>query len=128
MGSAVAKETDDQRFLSNLAEVLASALDERAMLSAVARLLVPRLGDVCLADIIEDDGSIQRVDNTLDAWRLTPSPALRSGETVLIAELTQPALAAVAPDPAAHAAIRAAGIRSLALLPLIGRGRLLGVL
>ena len=28
---------DDQRLLSNLAEVLASALDERAMLSAVAR-------------------------------------------------------------------------------------------
>jgi signal transduction histidine kinase len=124
----VGKATDDRRFLSNLAEVLASALDERAMLAAVARLLVPRLGDVCLADIIEDDGSIQRVDNTLDAWRLTPTPALRSGESVLITELTQTALAAVAPDSTGGAAIRAAGIRSLALLPLIGRGRLLGVL
>jgi signal transduction histidine kinase len=121
-------KNDDQRLLSNLAEVLASALDERAMLSAVARLLVPRLGDLCLADIIDDDGSIQRVDNSLDAWRLAPIPALRSGESVLITELTRSALAAVAPDPDGAAAIRAAGIRSLALLPLIGRGRLLGVL
>ena len=119
---------DDQRFLSNLAEVLASALDERAMLSAVARLLVPRLGDICLVDVFDDDGSIQRVDHALDEWRLTPTPALRSGETVLIADPTQAALAAIAPDPAGQAAIRGAGIHSLVLLPLIGRGRLLGVL
>lgn len=125
---ATAKVSDDQRFLSDLAEVLASALDERAMLSAVTRLFVPRLGDICLADIIEDDGSIQRVDNALEDWRLTPTPALRAGECVLLSELTQSALVTVAPEPAGHAAIRAAGIRSLALLPLIGRGRLLGVL
>jgi len=121
-------KNDDERLLSNLAEVLASALDEHAMLSAVARLLVPRFGDVCLADIIEDDGSIQRVDDTLDAWRLAPSPALRSGESILISELTPAALASIAAVPAGDAALRAAGIRSLVLLPLIGRGRLLGVL
>ncbi|MGH7522343.1 MAG: GAF domain-containing sensor histidine kinase [Gemmatimonadales bacterium] len=119
---------DEQRFLANLAEVLASALDERAMLAAVARLLVPRLGDLCLADMIEDDGSVQRVDHTLDDWRLSPTPALRSGETMLLADLTQGTLAAIAPEPAGQTAIRAAGIRSLVLLPLIGRGRLLGVL
>ena len=125
----VVKSTqDDQRFLSNLAEVLASALDERAMMSAVARLLVPRLGDVCLVDIVEDDGWIQRVDETLGAWQLSATPALRSGETVLIADPTPSSLASIAPDPAGQAAIRNAGIRSLALLPLIGRGRLLGVL
>jgi signal transduction histidine kinase len=119
---------DDQRFLSNLAEVLASALDEQAMLSAVARLLVPRLGDICLADVVDDDGSVQRVDNSLDDWHLTPTPALRSGETMVLNDLTQSTLAAIAPEPAGQAAIRAAGIRSLVLLPLIGRGRVLGVL
>ncbi len=119
---------DEQRFLSNLAEVLASALDERAMLSAVARLLVPRLGDICLADVVDDDGSVQRVDNTLDGWQLAPTPALRSGETVLLPDVSQSALAAIAADHGGQAAIRAAGIRSLVLLPLVGRGRLLGVL
>jgi signal transduction histidine kinase len=118
----------DQHFLSSLAEVLASALDERAMLSAVTRLLVPRLADVCLADLIEDDGLVQRVDSTLDGWRLAPTPALRAGEAILIPTVTPAALAGVAPDPAGHAAIRAAGIRSLILMPLLGRGRLLGVL
>ena len=125
----VAKGTqDEQRFLSNLAEVLASALDERAMLSAVARLLVPRFADVCIVDIIEDDGWVQRVDNALDQWQLSPTPALRSGETVLITDPAQNALASIAPDPVGQTTIRNAGIRSLALLPLIGRGRLLGVL
>jgi signal transduction histidine kinase len=125
----VARPTeDDQRFLSNLAEVLASALDEQAMLSAVARLLVPRLGDVCFADVVEDDGSVQRVDDTLDDWHLAPTPTLRSGETMILTDLPQSSLAAIAPDPAGQAAIRTAGIRSLVLLPLIGRGRLLGVL
>jgi signal transduction histidine kinase len=122
------KASDDQRFLANLAEVLASALDERAMLSAVARLFVPRLGDVCIMDIIDDDGTVQRVDNTLDDWRLAPTPSLRSGEPMLIPEVTQSSLSSIAPDPDGQAAIRAAGIRSLVLLPLIGRGRLLGVL
>jgi len=127
--SPVAKAAqDDQRFLSNLAEILASALDERAMLSAVARLLVPRLGDVCLADIVDDDGSVQRIDNTLDDWRLAPTPGLRSGEPLIIPDVTPSSLAHIAPDPDGQAAIRAAGIRSLVLLPLIGRGRLLGVL
>lgn len=119
---------DDQRFLANLAEVLASALDEEAMLSAVTRLLVPWLGDVCLADVVDDDGSVQRIDNTLEDWQLTPTPALRSGETMLFTDLTHGSLNAIAPDPAGQAAIRAADIRSLVLLPLIGRGRLLGVL
>ena len=125
----VARSTqDDQRFLSNLAEVLASALDEQAMLAAVARLLVPRLGDICLADVVDDEGLIQRVDNTLDDWHLAPTPALRSGEPMILSDPTQAALAAIAPDAAGQAAIRDAGIRSLVLLPLIGRGRLIGVL
>ena len=117
----------DQGFLSTLAEILASALDERAMLSAVTRLLVPRLGDVCLADIIDDDGSVQRVDSALSDWQLVLTPGLRAGEPLLIPDVGPAALAAIAPDPAGHAAIRGAGIRSLVLMPLIGRGRLLGV-
>ncbi|HJS43207.1 MAG TPA: GAF domain-containing sensor histidine kinase [Gemmatimonadales bacterium] len=121
-------DAEEQRFLSNLAEILASALDERAMLSGVARLVVPRLGDVCLVDVIDDDGSVQRVDNSLDDWHLVPTPSLRAGETLLIPDLTASTLGAITTDPSGQAAIRAAGIRSLVLLPLIGRGRLLGVL
>jgi signal transduction histidine kinase len=79
-------------------------------------------------DVVEDDGSVQRVDSAMGDWQLAPTPGLRSGETLLIADPNQAALAAIAPDPAGQAAIRAAGVRSLVLLPLIGRGRLLGVI
>jgi GAF domain-containing protein len=120
--------TAEQRFVSNLAEILASALDERAMVSGVARLLVPRLGDLCVVDVIDDDGSVQRVDRALDEWQLVPTPSLRAGETLLIPDITPSALGAITADPAGQAAMRGAGIRSLVLLPLIGRGRLLGVL
>jgi signal transduction histidine kinase len=119
---------DELRFQSTLAEVLASALDERAMLAAATRLAVPRFADLCLADVLEDDGSVQRVDSILDDFRLIPAPVLRAGETLLISDLTPSALANIAPDPSSHDALRTAGIRSLVLLPLIGRGRLLGVL
>lgn len=118
----------DPRFLSSLAEILASALDERAMLSAVTRLLVPQLADICLADIVDDDGSVQRVDDVLGDWRLTPTPSLRSGEPVLLQDVSQSGLSAVSADHEGYAAVTAAGIRSMVLLPLIGRGRLLGVL
>jgi hypothetical protein len=40
-------DEDDQRFLSNLAEILASALDEQVMLSAVGRRRVPPGGAGC---------------------------------------------------------------------------------
>ena len=119
---------DDRDLQASLAEVLASALDENAMLSAVTRLLVPRLGDICLADIVDDDGSVIRVDSTLEDWQLAPTPPLRAGETMLIGDVSQSSIAPIAHDPAGHAAIRAAGIHSMVLLPLIGRGRLLGVL
>ncbi|HWC73153.1 MAG TPA: GAF domain-containing sensor histidine kinase [Gemmatimonadales bacterium] len=119
---------DEQRFLSNLAEILASALDEGAMLSAVARLVVPRLADLCLVDVIDDDGTVQRVDSALDEWQLVPTPGLRSGETLFIPDLTPSALGAITAQPSGQAALRGAGIRSMALLPLVGRGRLLGVM
>jgi len=119
---------DQQRFVSNLADVLASALDERAILSAIARLVVPRLGDVCLVDSIDADGSVQRVDHTLEDWHLAPTLGLRAGEALLIPDVTPASLGAITADAAGEAAIRVAGIRSLVLLPLIGRGRLLGVL
>src|SRR5205814_9466242 len=62
---------------------------------------------------INDDGSIYRVDNALDSWQIVPTPVLRAGDAMLIPDATQSALASVSPDPPSHAAIRAAGIRSL---------------
>jgi signal transduction histidine kinase len=124
----VTHREDDPRFRASLAEVLSSALDETAMLAAVARLAVPKLGDRALADLVGDDGVVERVAGGLDDWRIPITEALRTGEVTVVPELTAAPLAGLAPDPGARAAIRDAGILSVAVLPLRGRGRLLGML
>jgi signal transduction histidine kinase len=119
---------DDPRFRASLAEVLSSALDETAMLAAIARLAVPKLGDRALADLVGDDGVVERVAGGVDDWRISLTESLRAGELTVVPELTPAALASLAPDAGARAAIRDAGLVSVAVLPLRGRGRLLGVL
>lgn len=127
MTDAVQRQ-DDPRFRASLAEVLSSALDEEAMLAAVARLVVPRLGDRALADLVGGNGIVQRLAGGLEEWRIPLTAALRSGEITIVPELTPAALAGLAPGADARGAIREAGIVSVAVLPLRGRGRLLGLL
>src|SRR5215210_1538251 len=56
------KHTDDVlRFLAESGATLASSLDYRATLANVARLAVPTLADWCAVDVIEEDGSIERL-------------------------------------------------------------------
>src|SRR5580704_12382513 len=41
--------------------VLSSSLDERTTMGQVARLTVPRLADLCVIDLCDEDGSIRDV-------------------------------------------------------------------
>ncbi|MGH7528947.1 MAG: ATP-binding protein [Gemmatimonadales bacterium] len=119
----------------SLDEVLSSPLDEAAMLAAVARLMVPQVCDLCLADLVPEDGTAQRVavvgarpGDRLDAWKIPLATGRAAREPVLVPALTAAALADIAPDARAAAAIRGAGIHALVLLPLSGRTGLLGML
>jgi K+-sensing histidine kinase KdpD len=49
------------QFLVAASQRLADSLDYDKTLAAVARLVVPRLADYCLIDVVEEDGSIRRV-------------------------------------------------------------------
>jgi len=59
--------TDEHRrvaresFLLEAGEVLGSSLAHEATLRAVADLVVPRLADVCLVDLLDEDGRLQRL-------------------------------------------------------------------
>src|SRR5215211_5458073 len=56
------KHTDDVlRFLAESGETLASSLDYRTTLANVARLAVPTLADWCAVDVMEEDGSVERL-------------------------------------------------------------------
>ena len=100
------------------------------MLAAVAQLAVPHLGDRAMADVVGDDGGVTRVagGSGLESWKIPLTAGLRAGEPIVIADLTPAALADVAPAAPAQAAIREAGMCALAILPLCGRSRLLGLL
>ena len=58
-----AAETEQHRlaFLAEASALLASSLDYQTTLARVARLAVPFLADGCSVDILEEDGSIQRL-------------------------------------------------------------------
>ena len=56
------KHADDVlRFLAESGATLASSLDYRTTLANVASLAVPTLADWCAVDVLEEDGSVERV-------------------------------------------------------------------
>ena len=52
---------EDQRFVAEASELLASSLDYETTLSNLATLAVPRFADWCAIDMVGDDGSIHRL-------------------------------------------------------------------
>src|SRR5437763_2121805 len=58
-----AAEAAEQRFafLAAASNVLASSLDYATTLQSVARLAVPTLADLCVVDMVEQDGTIRRL-------------------------------------------------------------------
>jgi PAS domain S-box-containing protein len=55
------KNEEAQRFLAEIGASLSSSLDYRTTLARVARLAVPYLADWCVVDVLEEDGSLDRL-------------------------------------------------------------------
>lgn len=135
------------RFLADASTVLASSLDYQTTLVNVARLAVPRIADWCVVDIVEEDGSIQRLavahvdpakeELASEVQRRYPSDpsssqgvaaAIRAGEPRLFPEISDAQLVAAARDPEHLAMLRRLGFRSAMVVPLVARGRTLGAI
>jgi serine phosphatase RsbU (regulator of sigma subunit) len=133
-------------FLAEAATELASSLDYQVTLGNVARLAVPTFADWCAIDVV-DDGRLRRLavahvdpDKVRLAHELAerypPDPdgphgawhVLRTGRSELIAEITDEMLAAAAVDEEHAAIARALHLRSAVTVPLVARGRVLGVI
>ena len=134
-----------QRFLADAGAVLAASLDPDATLERIARLAVPALADWCAVDILQEDRSVRRVavvhadpakvrlvQELMDRYppRLdAPDGAvLRTGEPLLLPEMTDDQLAACARDADHLAMLRRLGPRSCIVAPLSARGRVLGTI
>lgn len=135
--TALKRSEQGHRILSRAAELLASARDYDKTVALIVRLAVPALADVCVLDVISEDGTLVRAEAAFADPRrqvlvgsgihpstqteITPGDVLRCGEPILI------------PDTAttSHPLYRVPGVqhsRSLMLIPLIARRRSVGVL
>ncbi|MCY1081207.1 PAS domain-containing protein [Archangium lansingense] len=134
------------RYLSEASAALATSLDQEATLKQVARLAVPVLADWCMVDLVGEDGRVERVDVTHADPSLTelanrlrhfppvhnpehPSArAMRLDQTVYVAEVTREFEEHSAQGTEHLLAIRETRCRSMLSVPLVARGRTLGVL
>src|SRR5262249_48369593 len=122
---------------------LAASLDHRSSLTAMAQVAVPGLGDWCVIDLLEDDGTVIR----LPVAHVDPSGAEAAAELAHLAPDPGALVAALEalPDPAICDAagaplvtmlgeraraglLRPLRLRACLSVPLVARGRKLGLI
>jgi PAS domain S-box-containing protein len=138
---------DALRFLAGASQVLVASLDLSTVLSNLARLAVPTLGDWCSIDLVADDGRLEPVG----AAHIDPAKeplihelrtrfplaedapvgyayVLRTRRPVMVPHFTDEHRASVALGPDHARIIEALGVRSHICVPLIARGRTIGAI
>jgi PAS domain S-box-containing protein len=137
----------EQSFLAEASEMLASSLDYESTLAAVTRLAVGGIADWCAVDELLPDRTMRRIavahpdpkmvelayeiqeryPPSLDAPHGV-SKVLRTGEPELVPEIPDALLVAAARDEEHLRIVRALGLRSYMVVPLIARGGIVGAL
>lgn len=138
------KTRESLRFLTEVGNTLAASLDYQVTLQKVAELTVPRLACYCEVDLIEE-GRVRRVglahgdpeqQAVLSREPLLPPRAdqgplaevLGTGESMLVTSVNGMPRGSGTHHGERLELLRSAGATSLLLIPLIARGRSLGVL
>ncbi|HET7036104.1 MAG TPA: GAF domain-containing sensor histidine kinase, partial [Thermomicrobiaceae bacterium] len=135
------------RLLLRASELLARSLDYDQTLGEVARLVVPAVADWCFFDLVDDESAYRRVAaanadpsnaglaarfrrgyGPLPEARHGISHVARSGRPELVVEVDDELLLSLARDEEQLAGMRALGLASFLSVPLIARGRTIGVL
>ncbi|GAC1473842.1 MAG: hypothetical protein PVSMB5_25690 [Ktedonobacteraceae bacterium] len=134
------------RFLAEASKVLASSLDYPTTLANVTRLAVPHIADWCTVDMQGKDGierlAVAHIDPQKVAWARElneahpPDPAspygvpnvIRTGVSEFYPDITDDLLVAVARDEEQLTLMRNIGFTSSMLVPLLMRGKAIGVI
>src|SRR3954471_6062476 len=139
---------EDQRFVAQASELLASSLDYELTLSNVAALAVPEFADWCAIDMLERDGSLSRLAIAhVDphkvqlagelAEKFPPDPdapygvpnVIRTRRAELFSDITDDLLVEATTDkPELLQLLRELGLRSSMCVPLVARERALGAI
>ena len=135
--------------LSELSSSLMSTLDADAAVRAFPYFCVPQIADVCLLDLVDDAGCLNEAaaaaidEETLETARelrtrrrdlgergglWNEAHVARTGERVLLAEIDTRALEAAAEDEAHLDALQRLDPLSSIVVPMVARGRVIGVL
>jgi PAS domain S-box-containing protein len=141
------KKTEDaQRFLANASALLATSLDAQTILESLAQLTVPYLADWCLIHTMQDDNlrlvALHHADPTQVAafqkvrrrYPLTLhasngiAEVLRTGESKFYPTLSLTDLATLTDNDEHRELIQPFGFQSALVVPLLARGRTLGVI
>ncbi len=135
------------RFLAEATELLSSSLDVNHVLRDLARLVVPRIADVCTADLLGPPaaGLTRRIEVAhgvssippmdegvaqMDATKISAiaQRAVDESSLQLVSLADDAVLLDVARDPALLDELRRSGPYALLVVPLIARRRVLGFL
>lgn len=134
-------------FLIEASEILAKSLDYETTLESVAGLIVPRLADWCVVDIVDDAGAIRRLAmkhrdpdrmpllQTLE-YRYPhrqdsaygPARVMRTGKAELHSDINPDSIERAALDAEHLLILRALDIRSYMCVPLVARERTVGAI
>jgi PAS domain S-box-containing protein len=142
------RESEERfRFLAESGATVTSSLDYRDTLANVARLAVPTLADWCAVDVLEEDGSVDRVavehpdpEKAALAYELQerypPNPETTRGlrkvfktkEPDFMAEIPEELLDEIAVDPEHREIMRQLDLKSYIVVPMVARGRMHGAI
>jgi PAS domain S-box-containing protein len=132
------RTTERLAFLAEAGRRLAGSLDLATTLASIARLAVPALGDACFVDLLDDDQRVQRVEVAVAdpaqaalaaaLRRYPPSvanphsrigQALRTGQPLLLADVTDDLLQMIAIDAEHLRLLRALAPTAIIIAPLV---------
>ncbi|MEH2208180.1 MAG: PAS domain S-box protein [Nostoc sp.] len=134
------------RYIAQISSLLSTSLDYEQTLEQIAKISVPQLADWCSVDILNEDGSIRR----LPIAHADPSKAelarklqeyvtdykgasvitrvLQTGQSELISEVSDSLLVASTQNQEHLELVRQLGMKSVMIVPLIAKGRVLGTI
>ncbi|MBI3652561.1 MAG: GAF domain-containing protein [Acidobacteria bacterium] len=135
------------RFLAQASADFAELTDYKSTLQKVASIAVPAFADWCAVDLLNPDGSLERLavkHTDPDKVRLAhelmqqypPHPndshgvpyVVRSGTAEMVEEIADALLVELAQDEAHLGIMRELGLKSYICVPMQSKGRMLGVL
>ena len=133
--------------LGDISQAMTSTLDADEAVSRFARLVVPLLADMCLVSVVDPDGvrrdvgrahrdpaMVEAMHRYADARVGSNRPnapvptALRSGQPVVIPQLTSAHIEQMVADDAARDALAPLNVTAVATFPLLARGEQFGAI